>query len=107
MDQHGSRDRYGLLEAGEPERPYHPQVAASIPRTAPLASSDSPRAFLEMAAQAGMAVNMQYQADARTVQVMRARAIQILNGFVLGLDTYTNAPLMLELSKVIRVWQDQ
>ncbi len=107
VDQHGSRDRYGLLEAGEPERPYHPQVAASIPRTAPLASSDSPRAFLEMAAQAGMAVNMQYQADARTVQVMRARAIQILNGFVLGLDTYTNAPLMLELSKVIRVWQDQ
>ncbi len=107
VDQHGSRDRYGLLDPGEPDRPYHPQVAVSVPRSAPVASSESPRAFLEGAARSGMAVTMQYQTDGRTVQVMRARGIQIINGFVLGLDTYTDAPLMLELSKVIRVWQDQ
>jgi hypothetical protein len=107
VDQHGSRDRYGLLDPGEPDRPYHPQVAVSVPRSAPVASSESPRAFLEGAARSGMAVTMQYQTDSRTVQVMRARGIQIINGFVLGLDTYTDAPLMLELSKVIRVWQDQ
>ena len=108
VDVHGAHDRYGLIEASERENPYRPQVQAAIPRLAPGASSEAPRAFLEAARQTGTSVAIQYEAgDGRNLRVARARVIDIVNEMVYGLDAYSQAPLVLELSKVVRVWHDQ